>query len=91
MISLEKDDFDFVNYLIILNLENVNYENLNKLKIKIKFPTNEYKNDNDLAAYDNIKFLDMTKKEDVYEGIIEYISGMTDKKAIDTFHKLIGF
>ena len=47
LISLEKDDFDFVNYLIILNLENVNYENLNKLKIKIKFPTNEYKNDND--------------------------------------------
>ena len=47
LISLEKDDFDFVNYLFILNLENVNYENLNNLKIKIKFNTNEYKNDND--------------------------------------------
>ena len=59
--------------------------------INYKTDYEEYKNDNDLAAYDNIKFLDMTKKEDVYEGIIEYISGMTDKKAIDTFHKLIGF
>ena len=69
-------------------------EFLNWLEVySINFKTDyeEYKNDNDLAAYDNIKFLDMTKKEDVYEGIIEYISGMTDKKAIDTFHKLIGF
>lgn len=69
-------------------------EFLNWLEVySINFKTDyeEYKNDNDLAAYDNMKFLDMTKKEDVYEGIIEYISGMTDKKAIDTFHKLIGF
>ncbi len=69
-------------------------EFLNWLEVySINFKTDyeEYKNDNDLSAYDNMKFLDMTKKEDVYEGIIEYISGMTDKKAIDTFHKLIGF
>ena len=69
-------------------------EFLNWLEVySINFKTDyeEYKNDNDLSAYDNTKFLDMTKKEDVYEGIIEYISGMTDKKAIDTFHKLIGF
>ena len=70
------------------------YEFLNWLEIySINFKTDyeNYYNDNDLSKYENDKMLDMTKKEDYIEGIIEYISGMTDKKAIDVFNKLISF
>ena len=70
------------------------YEFLNWLEIySINFKTDyeSYYNDNDLSKYENEKVLDMTKQEDYIEGIIEYISGMTDKKAIDVFNKLISF
>ena len=70
------------------------YEFLNWLEIySINFKTDyeNYYNDNDLSKYENDKMIDMTKKEDYIEGIIEYISGMTDKKAIDVFNKLISF
>ena len=70
--------FEFVNWLELYSINfETDYEN--------------YYNDNDLNKYDNQKFLNMKVKEDYYEGIIEYISGMTDKKAIDVFNKLISF
>lgn len=70
--------FEFINWLEIYSINfKTDYEN--------------YYNDNDLSKYDNVKMLDMTKPEDYIEGIIEYISGMTDKKAIDVFNKLISF
>ena len=34
---------------------------------------------------------DINKKEDYYTAIIDYISGMTDNKAIDTYNKIIIF
>ena len=39
----------------------------------------------------NNKMYDINKKEDYYSAIIEYISGMTDNKAIDTYNKIISF
>lgn len=41
--------------------------------------------------FKNKKIYDLTKKEDYYMSIIEYISGMTDNKAISTFDKIISF
>lgn len=39
----------------------------------------------------NNKIYDINKKEDYCSAIIEYISGMTDNKAIDTYNKIISF
>lgn len=39
----------------------------------------------------NNKIYDINKKEDYYTAIIDYISGMTDNKAIDTYNKIIIF
>lgn len=39
----------------------------------------------------NKRIYDLDKKENYYEAIIEYISGMTDNKAISTFNKIISF
>ena len=70
--------FEFLNWLEIYSINfKTDYEN--------------YYNDNDIENYENKKFLNMEVKEDYYEGIIEYISGMTDKKAIDVFNKIISF
>ena len=37
----------------------------------------------------NNKLYDLNKKEDYMQAIIEYISGMTDNKVINTYNKLI--
>lgn len=39
----------------------------------------------------NNKIYDINKKEDYCKAIIEYIAGMTDNKAIDTYNKIISF
>ena len=39
----------------------------------------------------NNKLYDLNKKEDYMQAIIEYISGMTDNKVINTYNKLISF
>ena len=85
-VFLIKDKVDLYGSVII---EFLNW--LETYSINFKTDYEEYKNDNNLLKYDNIKMLDMTKPEDYLEGVIEYISGMTDKKAIDVFNKLISF
>ena len=39
----------------------------------------------------NNKIYDINKKEDYCLAVVEYISGMTDNKAIDTYNKIISF
>lgn len=39
----------------------------------------------------NNKIYDINNKEEYYIAIVEYISGMTDNKAIDTYNKIISF
>ena len=39
----------------------------------------------------NNKLYDLNKKEDYMQAIVEYISGMTDNKVINTYNKLISF
>lgn len=85
-ILIIKDKVDLYGSVII---EFLNWLELYSLNFATDYE--DYKNDNNLDNYDNYKFLDMNNEKDYYEGIIEYISGMTDKKAIDIFNKLISF
>lgn len=45
----------------------------------------------DIVKLKNNKIYDINKKEDYYRAIIDYISGMTDNKAIDMYNKIISF
>ena len=51
----------------------------------------DFETKKDKSQFINKKIFDLTKKEDYYEAIIIYISGMTDNKAIETFNSIISF
>lgn len=81
-------------------------ENTNKVEIKTKLYNNvitefldwlstysiqDYINPSQIQKLSNKKIYDLSKKEDYYLSILEYISGMTDNNAINTFNKIISF
>ena len=39
----------------------------------------------------NLPVYDLTRREDYLRAVLHYISGMTDKYAIDTYHDIISF
>lgn len=51
---------------------------------------NNFEENNEIKLKNN-KIYDINKKEDYYKAIIDYISGMTDNKAIDMYNKIISF
>ena len=83
-----KESYDFQN----------TFKNLTKLKRFYPILINgfidwfnNFSKDGNRKNLKNKILFDITKPEDFFLSIITYISGMTDKFAIDTYNEIIGF
>lgn len=74
--------------------KNVIYEFLNWAQVYFKeddFKGTKQQNNINIKEYKNKRIFDINNPKDFYKAIIEYISGMTDNKAIDTYNQIISF